>query len=399
MNYEQYASLVMPETAILELTEYCNFNCVHCYETHQRESLLDIDDYIEEKARQAPSPRIGEVHQQQCDADDAEGGFRQTGHNSVQTIGSPACAENTLHDVAAAAILIFLFLLQTGQVRILWRLAQSGAGEAGPMLFAEGQRLAAAVDFVCQTAFRPATITVMIAVYGFPESLRFTVRFKAQSLDSGIAVHQADVLLCSKLRVGASLSPDDRPVPELCQTDNTLWDAVFPGFHHDPLLIIDSGDNIQTFCLLFGKFCTVLDKFDHISYVSADILQLFADCGTNGSGVALLAFGQAQMVLPRPPAIHPQFLSTRLFAQFLHRFLRFLPYLVEQIDVLGVCDVRRATDGVQNQRSAVGRIVPVVRIVRLLCLRFWNGGFQNGGQVFLAEPFPERHQCGRSERA
>lgn len=46
MNYEQYASLVMPETAILELTEYCNFNCVHCYETHQRESLLDIDDYI-----------------------------------------------------------------------------------------------------------------------------------------------------------------------------------------------------------------------------------------------------------------------------------------------------------------------------------------------------------------
>jgi MoaA/NifB/PqqE/SkfB family radical SAM enzyme len=76
MNYEQYASLVMPETAILELTEYCNFNCVHCYETHQRESLLDIDDYIEEKARQAPSPRIGEVHQQQCDADDAEGGFR-----------------------------------------------------------------------------------------------------------------------------------------------------------------------------------------------------------------------------------------------------------------------------------------------------------------------------------
>lgn len=46
MNSEQYASLVMPETAILELTEYCNFNCVHCYETHQRESLLDIDDYI-----------------------------------------------------------------------------------------------------------------------------------------------------------------------------------------------------------------------------------------------------------------------------------------------------------------------------------------------------------------
>lgn len=50
MNYEQYASLVMPETAILELTEYCNFNCVHCYETHQRESLLDIDDYIDRKS-------------------------------------------------------------------------------------------------------------------------------------------------------------------------------------------------------------------------------------------------------------------------------------------------------------------------------------------------------------
>lgn len=46
MNITQYQKLYMPETVIIELTELCNFNCIHCYEKHQRKDLLDFNDYV-----------------------------------------------------------------------------------------------------------------------------------------------------------------------------------------------------------------------------------------------------------------------------------------------------------------------------------------------------------------
>ena len=72
------------------------------------------------------------------------------------------------------------------------------------------------------------------------------------------------------------LPPDDGPNPRLGQTDDAPRDTVGPGLKHDPLLLVDGGDYIQAFCLLWGQFCTFLNQFSYITYVPADILQLFA---------------------------------------------------------------------------------------------------------------------------
>jgi len=127
------------------------------------------------------------------------------------------------------------------------------------MLFAKGQRLAIPVDFVCQNAFWITTIALPIPGYRPLEVFRFIKWLEVQPFDPGISVHQTDVQFWARLGVGVCFPPDDRPNPRLGKTDDAPWDTVDPGLKHTPLLLIDSSDYIQAFCLLRGQFCTFLN--------------------------------------------------------------------------------------------------------------------------------------------
>lgn len=55
-----------------------------------------------------------------------------------------------------------------------------------------------------------------------------------------------------------------------------------------------------------------------------------------------------------------------------------------------------AVSGVQDYHPAVGLIVSVIRVIFFLRFCFGHRCLQNCCHLFLAEPFPERHQRGRS---
>lgn len=129
-------------------------------------------------------------------------------------------------------------------------LTQGWAGQTDAMLFAKSQCLAAAVDFVCQNASRITAIALPISGHRPSEILRFIEEFEIQTSHSGVAVHQSDMQFCAELDVGVGLSLNDGPGPRLGQTDNAPGNAVVQGFKHEALLLIDSGNDIQTLCLL-----------------------------------------------------------------------------------------------------------------------------------------------------
>jgi hypothetical protein len=157
---------------------------------------------------------------------------------------------------------------------------------------------------ICQNTLRPAAIAVMVTVNGLPEIFCFIERFKVQPFDPGIAIHQADVQLGSKFSIGVGLSPDDGAYLGLGQSDDPPGDAAGTVLKHHALLFVNCSHQIQTIFLLFGQFCTVLHKPDDVSHIPPDILQLFADGGTDRFGAALFALGQPQKVTPGTPAVH-----------------------------------------------------------------------------------------------
>lgn len=132
-------------------------------------------------------------------------------------------------------------------------------------------------------------------------------------------------------------------------------------------------------------------------YPGECIVAVCVYCGTNCLRATFLAFGKAQEILPGALAIHPGLLLPASLAQLIRGFLRSLPRVVEQIHILRVSNIRRTAGGVQDQCSAVGRLISIIRII--LPVRFRNRRLQNGGHIFLAEPLPKRHQSGRPERA
>lgn len=284
-----------------------------------------------------------------------------------------------------------------GQLLILGRLAQAWTGQTNPMLLAEGQRLAIPVNLVRQDTLWPASITVTIAGHGVPEILRLIVGLKIQPFDPGVAVYQADVELRPEFALGMGLSPDDGTHPGLGQAENPVRDAVGSVLEHETLLFVDCSHQIHAVLLLFGQFHAALYKLDDIADITPDVLQLLADGGANLFGAALFALGQPQKVPAGTPAVHPRLLLSGVFTDFIHRPLQLFPCLVEQIHVLGISDVRRAARGVQNQCTAVRRVV-VISIV-LTFLRLRDGRLQDRRQILLTEPLPERHQRGRAKGA
>ena len=118
------------------------------------------------------------------------------------------------------------------------------------MLFAKSQRLAIAIDLVRQNAFRITSIAIPIPGHRPPEVFRFIKWLEVQSFDPGVAVHQTDVQFWAKFGAGMGFPLDNGPNPWLCQTDDTPGDTVGSGLKQDSLLLVDSGDYIQTFRLL-----------------------------------------------------------------------------------------------------------------------------------------------------
>ena len=118
------------------------------------------------------------------------------------------------------------------------------------MLFAKGQRLTVAVNFVRQNALRITSIALPIPGHRPPEVFRFIERFEVQPFDPGVAVNQTDVQFWAKLSVGMGFPSDNGPDPGLGQTDDAPGNAVDPESKHDPLLLVNSSDYIQAVCLL-----------------------------------------------------------------------------------------------------------------------------------------------------
>ena len=197
--------------------------------------------------------------------------------------------------------------------------------------------------------------------------------------------------LGAKFCIGMGLSPDNRPDPRLCQTDDPPGDAVALIVEHDALLLINRGYQIQTICLLLGQFDSVLHKFCDISHVSPDVLQLFFDSRAERPGTALFALGQPEKIPAGTLAVHSRLLLPSGFTNLIHRLLQLLPRLIQQIHVLRIGDIRRTAGGVQHQCPAVGRVIVSIFLI-LLLLRLGDGRLQNRRHVLLAEPLPKRHQ-------
>lgn len=202
-------------------------------------------------------------------------------HDAAQTIRSLACTENALHNVVITVILIYQIPCLLGEKQVSGWFIQGRAGQTDPLLVAKGQCLAAAVYFVRKNMLWITAIALPIACHRPPEVFRFIERLKVQQSDSGIAVHQTDMQFWAKLVVGVGPSPDDESDPWLGQTGDAPGDAAAPGPKYDSRLLVDNSDYIQMVRLLLGQFCAIVDCFGYVTYIPADVLQLFFGSSTD----------------------------------------------------------------------------------------------------------------------